>query len=56
MITLADPIAHARRCFGDRIAVIVSANGHRYFEALFGLPADGARRFMRSWSHIRARW
>ena len=22
MITLADPIAHARRCFGDRIAVI----------------------------------
>ena len=33
MITLADPIAHARRCFGDRIAVIVSANGHRYFEA-----------------------
>ena len=76
MITLADPIAHARRCFGDRIAVIdgervssyaeladrcarlaaglttlgvrpgdrvalLSANGHRYFEAFCGLPASG---------------
>jgi long-chain acyl-CoA synthetase len=76
MITLADPIEHARRCFGDRVAVIdaertiayeeladrcsrlaaglaalgvhrgdrvalLSANGHRYLEAFFGLPAAG---------------
>jgi len=76
MITLADPIEHARSCFGDRIAVIdgertidytelgdrcaqlaaglaalgvqrgdrvalLSANGHRYLEAFFGLPAAG---------------
>jgi long-chain acyl-CoA synthetase len=76
MITLADPIEHARACFGWRIAVIdgertidyaelaercrhlaaglaglgmhrgdrvalLSANGHRYLEAFFGLPAAG---------------
>jgi long-chain acyl-CoA synthetase len=76
MITLADPIEHARSCFGDCIAVIdgersidytelgdrcaqlaaglaalgvqrgdrvalLSANGHRYLEAFFGLPAAG---------------
>jgi long-chain acyl-CoA synthetase len=76
MMTLADPLAHARRCFPDRIAVIdderhftfaelahrcwrlaaglfklgvrrgdrvalLSANGHRYLEAFFGLPAAG---------------
>src|SRR5215212_4811079 len=76
MITLADPIEHARSCFGERIAVIddrrvitfteladrcarlasalaalgvqrgdrvalLSANGHRYLEAFFGLPAAG---------------
>ncbi|MEP7046980.1 MAG: AMP-binding protein [Ilumatobacteraceae bacterium] len=76
MITLADPIEHARQCFGDRIAVVdgdrtityaelsarcadlaaglatkgvrkgdrvalLSANGHRYLEAFFGLPAAG---------------
>lgn len=75
-MTLADPIEHARTCFGDRIAVIdgertidyaqlsdrcarlaaglaalgvqrgdrvalLSANGHRYLEAFFGLPAAG---------------
>ncbi len=76
MMTLADPIEHARTCFGGRIAVIdgertityteladrcrrlaaglttlgvqrgdrvalLSANGHRYLEAFFGLPAAG---------------
>ena len=76
MMTLADPIEHARTCFGARIAVIdgertityseladrcrrlaagladlgvqrgdrvalLSANGHRYLEAFFGLPAAG---------------
>jgi long-chain acyl-CoA synthetase len=76
MITLADPIEHARACFGERVAVIdgernisyaelsdrcrrlagglaslgvkrgdrvalLSANGHRYLEAFFGLPAAG---------------
>jgi acyl-CoA synthetase (AMP-forming)/AMP-acid ligase II len=76
MITLADPIEHARDCFGERVAVIdggcgfsyaeladrgtgladglsaigvrrgdrvalLSANGHRYLEAFFGLPAAG---------------
>ena len=76
MITLADPLEHARRCFGHRTAVIdgdrtitydeladrcarlagmladlgvkrgdrvalLSANGHRYLEAFFGLPAAG---------------
>lgn len=76
MLTLADPIEHARSCFGQRIAVIdgeraftyaelfdrcarlaaglaglgvqrgdrvalLSANGHRYLEAFFGLPAAG---------------
>ncbi len=76
MMTLADPIEHARACFGGRIAVIdgertityieladrcrrlaaslaalgvqrsdrvalLSANGHRYLEAFFGLPAAG---------------
>jgi long-chain acyl-CoA synthetase len=76
MLTLADPIEHARTCFGDRLAVIdgehafsysqladrcarlaaalsglgvqrgdrvalLSANGHRYLEAFFGLPAAG---------------
>ena len=75
-MTLADPIEHARACFGERIAVIdgdrtityteladrcrrlaaglttlgvqrgdrvalLSANGHRYLEAFFGLPAAG---------------
>jgi long-chain acyl-CoA synthetase len=75
-MTLADPIEHARSCFGDRVAVIdgercfdfaeladrcrrlagglaalgvqrgdrvalLSANGHRYLEAFFGLPASG---------------
>jgi long-chain acyl-CoA synthetase len=76
MITLADPLEHARSCFGERVAVIdgehsftwteladrcgrlatgleargvergdrvalLSANGHRYLEAYFGLPAAG---------------
>jgi long-chain acyl-CoA synthetase len=76
MITLADPLEHARACFGERVAVIdgdqsftygeladrcarlaaglselgvrhgdrvalLSANGHRYLEAFFGLPAAG---------------
>ena len=76
MLTLADPIEHARSCFGERTAVIdgertfsyaeladrcarlagalaglgvqrgdrvalLSANGHRYLEAFFGLPAAG---------------
>jgi long-chain acyl-CoA synthetase len=76
MITLADPLEHARTCFGGRVAVIdgersitfaefadrcgrlaaglaalgvqrgdrvalLSANGHRYMEAYFGLPAAG---------------
>lgn len=76
MITLADPLEHARVCFGERVAVIdgersityaefaarctrlaagltalgvqrgdrvalLSANGHRYMEAYFGLPAAG---------------
>ncbi|MGZ4674407.1 MAG: AMP-binding protein, partial [Ilumatobacteraceae bacterium] len=76
MITLADPLAHARTCFAERIAVIdgersitydelaercarlaaglsalgvgrgdrvalLAANGHRYLEAYFGLPAAG---------------
>lgn len=76
MLTLADPIEHARSCFGTRIAVndgersltytelaercrrlaaglaeldvrrgdrvaLLSANGHRYLEAFFGLPAAG---------------
>lgn len=76
MITLADPIEHARTCFGERLAVVdgqrsfdyaelagrcarlaaalaelgvqrgdrvalLSANGHRYLEAFFGLPAAG---------------
>src|SRR4249920_1503569 len=76
MLTLADPIEHARICFGERLAVIdgertlsyaeladrcdrlaaalaglgvksgdrvalLSANGHRYLEAFFGLPAAG---------------
>src|SRR4051812_46637529 len=76
MITLADPLDHARACFGDRVAVIdgdrrlsyreladrctrlaaglaslgvrhgdrvalLAANGHRYLEAFFGLPAAG---------------
>jgi long-chain acyl-CoA synthetase len=76
MMTLADPIEHARRCFGERVAVVdgdrsftyadladrcrrlaaglavlgvhrgdrvalLSANGHRYLEAFFGLPAAG---------------
>ena len=76
MITLAEPLAHARSCFPERIAVIdggrsltyaelaercarlagglkalgvqrgdrvtlLAANGHRYLEAYFGLPAAG---------------
>jgi long-chain acyl-CoA synthetase len=76
MMTLADPIDHASRCFGDRVAVIdgdrrmtygelaercsrlaealgrigvghgdrvalLAANGHRYLEVFFGLPAAG---------------
>ncbi|HEY0520636.1 MAG TPA: AMP-binding protein [Ilumatobacteraceae bacterium] len=76
MMTLADPIEHARACFGERRAVtdgdttltyaelatrcaalasglaavgvrqgdrvaMLSANGHRYLEAFFGLPAAG---------------
>jgi acyl-CoA synthetase (AMP-forming)/AMP-acid ligase II len=76
MMTLADPLEHARICFGDRLAVIdgdrtityqeladrcarlavalaelgvqrgdrvalLAANGHRYLEAFFGLPAAG---------------
>jgi long-chain acyl-CoA synthetase len=76
MITLADPLHHARRCYGNRLAVVdgdrridyveladrcaalaaglaalgvhhgdrvafLSANGHRYLEAFFGLPAVG---------------
>ena len=76
MMTLADPLEHARSCFGHRTAVIdgdrtitydeladrcarlaavladlgvqrgdrvalLSANGHRYLEAFFGLPAAG---------------
>ena len=76
MMTLADPLEHARRCFGHRVAVIdgdrtityheladrcarlaamladlgvqqgdrvalLAANGHRYLEAFFGLPASG---------------
>ena len=76
MITLADPLEHARSCFAARVAVIdgersityaefadrcarlaaglsalgvqrgdrvalLSANGHRYMEAYFGLPAAG---------------
>src|SRR3954451_2876685 len=76
MITLADPLDHARACFGDRVAVtdgdrrlsyreladqcarlaaglaslgvqhgdrvaLLAANGHRYLEAFFGLPAAG---------------
>ena len=76
MITLADPLEHARACFGNRIAVIdgdrrftyrelanrcerlaaglaslgvqpgdrvavLAANGHRYLELFFGLPAAG---------------
>ena len=76
MMTLADPLEHARGCFGDRTAVIdgdrtityseladrcarlasalgglgvqrgdraalLSANGHRYLEAFFALPAAG---------------
>src|SRR3954449_10092757 len=76
MITLADPLDHARACFGDRVAVVdgarrllygeladrcarlaaglaslgvrhgdrvalLAANGHRYLEAFFGLPAAG---------------
>ena len=32
MITLADPIAHARRCFGDRIAVIDGGRAITYAE------------------------
>ena len=32
MITLADPIAHARRCFGDRIAVIDGERAITYAE------------------------
>jgi long-chain acyl-CoA synthetase len=76
MMTLADPLEHARSCFPQRTAVIdgerhltfaelahrcgrlaagltmlgvrrgdrvalLSANGHRYIEAFFGLPAAG---------------
>src|SRR3954449_365423 len=76
MITLADPLDHARACFGDRVAVIdgarrlsyreladrcarlaaglasfgvehgdrvalLAANGHRYLEAFFAVPAAG---------------
>ena len=76
MITLADPLEHARACFGERVAVIdgehtftwrdladrcarlasglaglgvaagdrvalLAANGHRFLEAYFGLPAAG---------------
>ena len=76
MITLADPLEHARCCFGERVAVIdgersftyaefadrcarlavglgalgvrrgdrvalLCANGHRFMEAYFGLPACG---------------
>ena len=76
MITLADPLEHARACFGERVAVIdgertftwhevadrcgrlaagltalgvarrdrvalLAANGHRFMEAYFGLPAAG---------------
>jgi long-chain acyl-CoA synthetase len=76
MMTLADPLEHARSCFGDRLALIdgdrtityqeladrcarlavalaelgvqrgdrvalLAANGHRYLEAFFGLPAAG---------------
>ena len=76
MMTLADPLEHARSCFGNRVAVIdgdrtityheladrcarlagmladlgvqrgdrvalLAANGHRYLEAFFGLPAAG---------------
>ena len=76
MITLADPLEHARTCFGARDAVVdgersitysefadrcarlasglaalgvqrgdrvalLSANGHRYMEAYFGVPAAG---------------
>jgi long-chain acyl-CoA synthetase len=76
MMTLADPLEHARSCFPERTAVIdgdrhltfaeladrcgrlvagltrlgvrrgdrvalLSANGHRYLEAFFGLPAAG---------------
>jgi long-chain acyl-CoA synthetase len=32
MITLADPTAHARKCFGDRIAVIDGERGLTYVE------------------------
>jgi long-chain acyl-CoA synthetase len=76
MITLSDPLDHARLCAGDRMAVIdgdctltwaqfaercarlaaalqhagvrhgdrvaiLAANGHRYMEAFFGVPAAG---------------
>ncbi|HSB87603.1 MAG TPA: AMP-binding protein [Ilumatobacteraceae bacterium] len=76
MITLADPLEHARACTGQRVAVIdgersitwaeladrcarlagalrasglddgdrvalLAANGHRYIEAFFGVPAGG---------------
>src|SRR3954462_3945727 len=76
MITLPDPLDHARACFGDRVAVIdgarrlsyreladrcaglaarlaslgvehgdrialLAANGHRYLEAFFAVPAAG---------------
>lgn len=76
MITLADPLDHARQCAGERMAVIdgdctltwtqfaersarlaaaldglgvrrgdrvaiLAANGHRYMEAFFGVPAAG---------------
>ena len=76
MITLADPLEHARCCFGHRVAVVdgehsftyaefadrcarlaaglgalgvargdrialLCANGHRFMEAYFGLPACG---------------
>ncbi|MEY2444010.1 MAG: hypothetical protein QOE00_590, partial [Ilumatobacteraceae bacterium] len=76
MLTLADPLEHARRCFAERVAVIdgdrvltyeefgdrcarlaaglvamgarqgdrvalLAANGHRFMESYFGLPAAG---------------
>src|SRR3954454_10579569 len=76
MISLAEPLDHARACFGDRVAVIdgarrlsyrdladrcarlagglasfgfehgdrvalLAANGHRYLEAFFAVPAAG---------------
>ena len=34
MLTLADPIEHARSCFGERIAVIDGERAFTYAEAV----------------------